>query len=99
MKPKKQEEQQTPPGVPNVEMMKVFEANKVRALFKKEGPDTLLWCNYSAHTKQKNGQGFEVWGRGQEVVEHITRTVLAFYPKAEVTSQHSNAHIVFRLNG
>ena len=68
-------------------------------MFKKDGPDMLLWCNYGEHTKNKKDQGLEIWGRGQQIVERITSTVFAFYPRAEVTSQSSNAHIVFRLNG
>ena len=83
---------------PNVDMLKVFEANKVKALYKKDGADFLLWCNYGNLTKNKPGQGVEIWGRAQGIVEHITRTVLAYYPAAEVTSQHSNAHITFKLN-
>jgi len=87
-----------PKSFPNPDMVHVLKTNKVDVRFKKDGQDLLLWCNYSKLNKDKPGQGLEVWGRSQNIIEHITRTVLSFYPRAEVTSQNMNANIVFRLN-
>ena len=87
-----------PKNFPNPDMIHVLKTNNVDVRFKKDGADLLLWCNYSKLNKNKPGQGLEIWGRSQAIVEHISKTVFAFYPKAEVTSQNANANIVFRLN-
>jgi len=87
------------PNKPHPDLFKILEANNVKVMFKKDGPDLLLWCNYGEHTKNKKEQGLEIWGRGIQIVERISSTVYSYYPRAEVTSQSGNAHIVFRLNG
>ena len=86
------------PVHPHPDLVKNLVENKIQVYARQDGPDILLWCNYGEHTKQKNGQGFEVWGRAQNYVDLISRTVFAFYPAAEVTSQSGNAHIVYKLN-
>ena len=101
MKPKSKEpanQNYDPKNFPNPEMIHVLKTNKVDVRFKKDGPDLLLWCNYSKLNKNKPGQGLEIWGRSQKIVEHITNTVMAYYPKAEMTSQNMNANVVFVLN-
>jgi hypothetical protein len=85
-------------NLPNPNMVQVLVANKVEVRSKKDGSDFLLWCNYAKLTKNKPNQGLEVWGRSVEIVEHITKTVLMYYPRAEVTSQNMNANVVFKLN-
>jgi len=102
MKPKNDKPEQASKydskNFPNPDMVHVLKTNGVDVKFKKDGPDLLLWCNYSKLNKNKPGQGLEVWGRSQALVEHISRTVFAFYPKAEITSQNMNANVVFKLN-
>jgi len=90
--------EQVSKNFPNPDMIHVLKTNNVDVHFKKDESDLLLWCNYSKLNKNKPNQGLEVWGRSQQIVEHITRTVLTFYPKAEVTSQNMNANIIFKLN-
>ena len=84
--------------VPNEQMVKILSQNKVKVMFRVDGPSILLWCNYSALTKQKLGDGLEVWGRSQQILEHIKTTVFKFYPLAEITSEAANMHVVFALN-
>jgi hypothetical protein len=83
---------------PALDLIKELQLNKIKVMWKNDGPDLLLWCNYGEHTKQKTGQGFEVWGRGQLFKERIQAAVFRYYPKAEITSEAANAHVVFRLN-
>jgi hypothetical protein len=87
-----------PNKFPNPEMIHVLKTNKVKVHFKTEGADLLLWCDFSHLTKVKKGEGLEVWGRAQNIIEHISRTVFAFYPHATITSQNGNSSLVYRLN-
>ena len=84
------------PNQPHPDLIKNSKQNKVSTMNKMDGPNLMLWCNYSEHIKQKAGQGFEIWGRSQQVVENITKAVFTYYPAAEITSQ-SAGHVIFRL--
>jgi hypothetical protein len=81
------------------DLVKELAQNKIKVYLKKDGPDTLLWCNYGEHTKQRTGQGFEIWGEAARVKENITGAVLKRFPNAEITSEAARAHVVYRLNG
>jgi hypothetical protein len=83
---------------PNKDLLNELVANNIKVMWKNDGPDLLLWCNYSNTTKQKTGQGFEIWGKAQLFKERISAAVFRYYPTAEVTSEASNAHIVYKLN-
>jgi len=87
-----------PSNVPHPKLLENLKVNNVKVMYKCEDGAILLWCNYGHHTKQKQGQGFEVWGRGQLILEKISSVVFKFYPRAEITSQAANMHVVYRLN-
>ena len=81
-----------------VELTKELDANGIKVYAKQSGPDLLLLCMYADKVKSGPGDGMEIWGRNQAVIDRISSAVFRYFPKAETTSQVPNKSIVYKLN-
>lgn len=82
---------------PHPNLVSFLGKNKCKVAYRGEKTFMYLWIEYGALTKNKPGQGLEIWGNSQQIFEKINGLVLRFYPKAELASQNSNRTVVYRI--
>lgn len=56
-----------------------------------------LWVDYHNLTKNKPGQGLEIWGNAQQVFEKVNGVVQRYHNNAELVSQSNNRSVVYRI--
>jgi hypothetical protein len=81
-----------------VNLVKELDANGIKVFARRDGADLLIQCDYKDKIKKDKRTGFDLIGRGPALVEHISRSVFRYYPKAEMTSQAPNMFVVYKLN-
>jgi len=82
---------------PHPDLVSALGKNKCKVAFKSDDKVMYLWIEYGELTKNKPGQGLEIWGNAQQIFEKINSTVFRFYPNAELASQNSNRSVVYRV--
>jgi hypothetical protein len=85
---------------PNPDLIKILQEHKCKVAFKEIDERTFyLLIRYDELVKNKPNQGFEVWGRNQQVLDNIATTVRRYYPLAELSSQDARASVVYKIVG
>lgn len=82
---------------PNSDLVTILSKNKCKVAFRNEDKAMYIWIDYGALTKNKPGQGLEIWGNAQQIFEKINGVVLRYHPNAELASQNSNRSVVYRI--
>lgn len=82
---------------PNPDLVKILSKNKCKLAYRGGKNFMYLWIEYSELTKNKPGQGLEIWGSAQQVFEKINSLILRVYPTAELASQTANRSVVYRV--
>ena len=75
----------------------MLKKNKCKVMYRGEKSFMYLWIEYGELTKNKPGQGLEIWGSAQQIFEKISVLVNRFYPGAELASQSGNRSVVYRV--
>lgn len=82
---------------PHSDLVSLLGKNKCKVAYRGEKNFMYLWIEYSQLTKNKPGQGLEIWGNAQQIFEKINGLVLRYYPGAELASQNGNRSVVYRV--
>lgn len=83
---------------PHPDLVDLLGKNKCRVSYRGNNKSFMyLLIDYSQLTKNKPGQGFEIWGNAQQVFEKVNATVRRFYPQAELASQDGSRTVVYRI--
>ena len=82
---------------PHPDLVAMLAKNKCKVAYRGGKTFMYLWVEYQQLTKNKPGQGFEIWGNAQQVFEKINSLVQRFYPRAELASQNGTASVVYRI--
>jgi hypothetical protein len=85
---------------PHPKLVGILKKNGCTVMFKDVSPKLMyIWIDYHNLTKNKPGQGFEIWGKATQIFEKINREVLTCYPSAELASQSGNRTVTYRVQG
>lgn len=83
---------------PNPDLVSFLGKNKCKVAYRGERTFMYLWIEYGQLTKNKPGQGLDIWGNSQQIFEKINSVVFRYYPTAELASQSGNRSVVYRVS-